>query len=170
MSIQLKYVISDIGAGWIGILGSTRGLRRITLPQPTLREAQNRLGDSANGADWSPHLFQNLVERFKDYFGGQEVSFSDELDLSEATPFQRLVWENAKLIPYGETRSYAWIAEQINQPAAVRAAGQALGRNPLPVIVPCHRVITADGKLGGYSGGLDVKRYLLQLETSSRNG
>ncbi|MBU2609140.1 MAG: methylated-DNA--[protein]-cysteine S-methyltransferase [Chloroflexi bacterium] len=170
MSIPLKYVISDIGAGWIGILGSDRGLLRISLPQPSLQEAQHRLSDSANGASWSPHLFQNLVERLRTYFSGQEVAFSDELDLSGATPFQRLVWEKAKLIPYGETRSYAWIAEQLNQPAAGRAVGQALGRNPLPVIIPCHRVITADGKLGGYSEGPDVKRYLLQLEASSRNG
>ncbi|GAH65608.1 unnamed protein product, partial [marine sediment metagenome] len=90
--------------------------------------------------------------------------FPDRLDLSGATDFQRKVWETTRLIPYGETRSYAWVAEQIKQPRALRAVGQALGRNPLPIIVPCHRVVASNGKPGGFTGGIEVKKRLLHLE------
>jgi len=113
-------------------------------------------------------LFEDLVARLRTYFSGHKVSFPDQLDLSGATPFQRQVWEKTRLIPFGETRSYSWVAEQIKQPGAVRAVGQALGRNPLPIIIPCHRVITADGKPGGYTGGLEMKRFLLRLEAIAR--
>ena len=164
MTIEPRYVIADIGIGWVGILGSARGLLRTTLPQRSPQEAQQRLGDSLNYAHRSSRLFEDLVARLRTYFSGHKVSFPDQLDLSGATPFQRQVWEKTRLIPFGETRSYSWVAEQIKQPGAVRAAGQALGRNPLPIIIPCHRVITADGKPGGYTGGLDMKRFLLRLE------
>ncbi len=151
--------------GWVGILASVKGLLSTTLPQCLIQEARQALGNSVEQASWSPHLCDDLAERLKSYFGGNKATFPDELDLLEATPFQRAVWETTRLIPYGETRSYTWVAEQIKQPAAVRAVGQALARNPLPVIVPCHRVVASDGKLGGFSGGLDMKRHLLRLET-----
>jgi len=109
------------------------------------------------------------MERLRTYFSGHKAAFPDELDLSAATPFQREVWEITRLIPYGETRSYTWVAEQIGKPKALRAVGQALGSNPLPVIVPCHRVLNVDGKLGGYSRGVEMKRYLLSLEASASN-
>ena len=110
-----------------------------------------------------PHLFQNLIERLRLYFDGKKVSFSDRLDL-DGTVFQREVWEATRAIPYGETRSYGWVARQIQKPDAARAVGQALGRNPLLVIVPCHRVLASNGELCGFGGGLDMKRYLLRLE------
>ena len=125
------------------------------------------MGDRANHATRSPDLFDDLMERFRGYFNGHKTTFPDKLDLSGATPFQREVWQATRLIPYGATRSYAWVANQIRRPRAVRAVGQALGRNPLPVIVPCHRVIASDGKLGGFTGGLDMKRRLLYLEASA---
>ena len=78
--------------------------------------------------------------------------------------FQREVWEATRLIAYGEARSYQWVAGQIKKPKATRAVGQALGSNPLPIIVPCHRVLASDGKLGGFTGGLDMKKNLLHLE------
>jgi methylated-DNA-[protein]-cysteine S-methyltransferase len=96
------------------------------------------------------------------------VTFPDELDLPQATTFQRKVWEITRLIPYGETRSYSWVAEQLGKAGAVRAVGRALARNPLPIITPCHRVVEKDGTLGGYSGGVEIKEYLLQLEASAR--
>jgi len=107
------------------------------------------------------------VERLKVYFSGGKVSFPDELDLSGATSFQREVCEITRLIPYGETRTYLWVAEQIKRPRAARAVGQALGRNPLPIIVPCHRVIASDGGLGGFGGGVEMKSHLLRLEASN---
>jgi len=167
MTGKLRYTTFNSDMGWVGILASAKGLLGTTLPQHSAKEARQLLGDSINQATWSPHPSDNLVERLKAYFSGNKVTFPDELDLSGATPFQREVWEITRLIPYGETKSYTWVAEQIGKPRAVRAVGQALGRNPLPIIIPCHRVVTHDGKLGGYSGGVEMKRYLLFLETAA---
>lgn len=153
--------------GWVGILASAKGLLATTLPQHSAKAAQQLLGKSVNQATWSPRLFTDLLERLKVYFSGGKVSFPDELDLSGATPFQREVWEITRLIPYGETRTYLWVAEQIKRPRAPRAVGQALGRNPFPIIVPCHRVVASDGGLGGFGGGVEMKRYLLRLEAST---
>ncbi|MBA7682526.1 Methylated-DNA--protein-cysteine methyltransferase [subsurface metagenome] len=152
--------------GWVGMLASAKGLLGTTLPQRSAQEACQLLGDSVSHAIWSPHLFKDLMERLKVYFSGHRTTFPDKLNLSRATHFQREVWEITRLIPYGETRSYAWVAEQIKKPRAVRAVGQALGKNPLPIIVPCHRVVASDGKLGGFSGGVEMKRCLLSLEAS----
>jgi len=167
MTKELVYVIFDTNMGQMGILGSAKGLLRTTLPQRSAQEVRQLLGDGINHATWSPHLFKDLIERLRIYLGGHKVTFPDELDLSQATTFQRKVWEITKLIPYGETRSYTWVAEQIGKPGAVRAVGQALARNPLPIIIPCHRVVASDGKLGGYSGGLEMKRRLLYLEAAA---
>ena len=167
MTGELKYITFNTDMGWIGILGSVNGLLCATLPQRSAEEALQRLGDNVNQAIWSPHRFEDLLERLKIYFSGHRVAFPDELDLSIATPFQCEVWEATKLIPYGETRSYAWVVGQMGKPKAVRAVGQALGKNPLPIIIPCHRVITSDGKLGGFSEGLEMKRFLLNLETAT---
>jgi len=163
----LGYYVFSVGVCWAGVLASEAGLRRLTLPQRSASEAYQQLGDSIKQAAPSPDLFQDLVERLKAYFAGHRVTFPDRLDLSGATPFQRAVWEATRLIPYGETRSYTWVAEQMGKPKAVRAVGQALGRNPWPVIVPCHRVLAANGGLGGFSGGLEMKRFLLNLEAKS---
>ena len=154
--------------GRVGILGSAKGLAGTKLPQPSVRQIHQLLRNKVNQSTWSPYLVENLLDRLKTYFAGCEVTFPDELDLSGATPFQCEVWQATRLIPYGETRSYAWIAEQIGKPGAARAVGQALARNPLPVIVPCHRVVTNDGKLGGFSRGLKMKKYLLALEASAK--
>jgi len=163
MNRDLFYTAFDTSAGWMGITGSPIGLIRVTLPQTSEREAGRSLGD-LEGIASQPHRFEDLIRRFRAYFDGRKVDFPDRLDLSVATSFQRRVWEAARLIPYGETRSYAWVAGQIGQPEAARAVGQALGRNPLPVIVPCHRVLAADGGIGGFSGGIESKRFLLSLE------
>ncbi len=153
--------------GWVGMLASAKGLLGTTLPQPSVQEACQLLGDSVSYATWSPRLFDELMKRLKAHLSGHRTTFPDKLDLSRATHFQRKVWEITRLIPYGETRSYAWVAEQINKPRAMRAVGQALGKNPLPIIVPCHRVVASDGKLGGFGGGVEMKRYLLSLEAET---
>ncbi len=167
MSGELKYITFKTDLGWVGILASAKGLLVTTLPQHSAEEAHRLLGNRLNQATWSPRSFANLVERLKVYFSGKKLTFPDRLDLSGATSFQRGVWEITRLIPYGETRSYLWVAEQIKRPGAVRAVGQALGRNPLAIIVPCHRVVASSGKLGGFSGGVEMKRYLLWLEVSA---
>ncbi len=167
MTGDLKYITFSTDTDWIGILSSAKGLLGTTLPQRSAQEACQLLGDSVSYATWSPHLFKDLMEHLKVYFSGHRTTFPDKLDLSRATHFQREVWEITRLIPYGETRSYAWVAEQIKKPRAVRAVGQALGKNPLPIIVPCHRVVDSNGKLSGFSGGVEMKRHLLSLEASA---
>ncbi len=162
----LRYIVFNCALGWVSILASRRGLMSTTLPQPSYREAERQLGISVREAIWSPDQFADLVERFKAYFNDDRITFPDELDLTAATAFQCRVWQIARLIPYGETRSYRWVAEQIGKPAATRAVGQALAKNPLPIIIPCYRVVSSDGKLGGFSGGMEMKRFLLWLEAS----
>jgi methylated-DNA-[protein]-cysteine S-methyltransferase len=152
-------------AGWIGVLGSDKGLRQVTLPQTTPQEVHQLLG-SAGEAAQTPQLFQGLMERLKSYFDGHRVSFTDKLDPA-GTTFQREVWEAARFIPYGETRSYRWVAERTGRPDAARAVGQALGRNPLPIIIPCHRVLASDGGIGGFTGGVETKKRLLRLESAA---
>jgi methylated-DNA-[protein]-cysteine S-methyltransferase len=116
-------------------------------------------------AGWSPeeNAFAEAVGQLDAYFAGELVDFDLELDL-RGTEFQRRVWQALLTIPYGETRSYGEIAEQIGAPGAARAVGLANGHNPIAIVVPCHRVIGAGGSLTGYGGGLDRKRTLLGLE------
>ncbi len=102
-----------------------------------------------------------------DYLQGRRAFFSVPVDFSSARPFQREVLELTHRIPFGETRSYSWIARTIGRPDARRAVGTALGRNPVPILVPCHRVLRSDGGLGGYAFGLDMKSRLLGLESST---
>ena len=120
-------------------------------------------------ADWSPdpHAFGPIVEQLAAYFAGEITDFDIRLDLA-GTPFQERVWAALRTIPYGETRSYGQIAQQIGAPGAARAVGMANGRNPIAIVVPCHRVIGAGGNLTGYGGGLDRKRVLLDLEKRKR--
>ncbi len=160
---KLSYAVFKTVAGWVGILGSPAGLRRSTLPQPTQTKALAELGLN-NNTKPAKEYFKDTIRRFLDYFSSRQVDFPEKLDFSEATTFQRKVWQATRRIPYGQTRSYGWIARQIGQAGAARAVGQALGKNPLPIIVPCHRVLSSDGKLGGFSGGLKIKKYLLKLE------
>ena len=115
--------------------------------------------------DWERKdtAFPEAVEQLEAYFAGERREFDLELDLV-GTNFQRRVWEALLTIPYGETRSYGEIAEQIGSPGASRAVGLANGHNPIGIIVPCHRVIGANGSLTGYGGGVERKRILLDLE------
>lgn len=106
----------------------------------------------------------NIKADLKRYLKGERIKFGVKIDISGGTDYQRLVWRELLNIPYGETRSYKWLAERIGLPKAFRAAGQANGKNPLPIIIPCHRVINSDGTLGGYSGGIEIKKRLLAIE------
>ncbi len=169
MARELKYVTFNTDMGWVGILASARGLLATTLPRPSAQEAHQQLGNRVDQATWSPHSFAGLMELLKVYFSGKQVTFPNELDLSENTSFQREVWQMTRFIPYGETRSYLWLATQINKPGAARAVGQALGRNPLTIIIPCHRVVASHGGLGGFGGGLEMKQSLLHLEAGGNS-
>jgi methylated-DNA-[protein]-cysteine S-methyltransferase len=106
----------------------------------------------------------NLKRQLQRYAAGKSVRWNVPLDLSSGTKFQQKVWRVLTKIPRGETRSYGWVAKKAGKPGASRAVGTACGANPIPVIVPCHRVIAGDGTLGGFGGGLPMKRRLLALE------
>jgi methylated-DNA-[protein]-cysteine S-methyltransferase len=111
------------------------------------------------------HPVLTLARRQLDqYFAGTRVAFDVPIDLEQGTDFQKAVWSALRNIPYGETRSYGEIAQSIGVPKSARAVGGANNRNPLPIIVPCHRVIGASGGLTGYAGGVDIKARLLALE------
>jgi methylated-DNA-[protein]-cysteine S-methyltransferase len=108
-------------------------------------------------------LLRNAARQLREYLAGKRRIF--ELPLApEGTPFQRSVWDGLLAIPYGETRSYGEIARSVGNPRACRAVGMANNRNPIPVFIPCHRVVGSDGSLVGYGGGLDIKERLLRLE------
>jgi len=110
-------------------------------------------------------LLRRAADQLHTYFAGETLRFDVPLDL-QGTPFQRAVWQALLAIPGGETRSYAEIAKALGAATAVRAVGAAVGRNPVSVIVPCHRVLGSDGSLSGYAGGVERKRALLALEHS----
>ncbi len=112
--------------------------------------------------------FAQARKELEEYFEGKRLVFRLPLDLDQGTPFQRRVWRALIEIPYGHTVTYKEVAHSIGQPSALRAVGAAAGANPLPVVIPCHRVVGAGGRLGGYSGGLDVKTRLLELESRTR--
>jgi len=165
-----RYTVVATGFGWMGAVRTEKGLRFLTLPQPSRKAALAALGGLLAGAVEDAAAFGDLPSLLQRYFHGEPVSFSSEIDFGNATSFQRDVWIATKAIPYSETRSYSWIAKQTGRPRACRAVGNALAKNPLPIVVPCHRVIAGDGGLGGFGGGLEMKRRLLSLEAVSVGG
>jgi methylated-DNA-[protein]-cysteine S-methyltransferase len=163
------YITFKTEFGWIGAFSSSEGLVKTTLPQISEELSCSLLATETFQAVLSKDLFKDLRKFYDDYFAGKSTTYQGSLDLSQATSFQRSVWLAALRIPYGETRSYSWIAGSIGSPQSCRAVGNALGKNPLPIIVPCHRVIKADGGQGGFGGGLELKSKLQKLETSQGN-
>lgn len=105
-----------------------------------------------------------IKKELKEYFENGREEFTQKIGFTTGTEFDRKVWLALKEVPYGETRTYKWIAEKIGHPNAFRAVGQALSRNPLPIILPCHRIIESDGSIGGFSSGVHIKRRLLEIE------
>ena len=110
------------------------------------------------------HAPSLLIKELREYFEKGRGEFTQRISLASGTEFDRKVWLALKGIPYGETRTYKWLAGKIGKPNASRAVGQSLSRNPIPLVLPCHRIIESDGTLGGYSGGVDIKRRLLEIE------
>ena len=143
----LTLVATDEGLA--GILWENDWPNRVQLPVET--------------RDDSHPVLVEAERQLEEYFAGQRKDFSLTLDVA-GTPFQRKVWNALRTIPFGETRSYGQIAKQIGNPGAMRAVGAANGRNPVSIVVPCHRVIGSNGQLTGFGGGLDAKAFLLTLE------
>jgi methylated-DNA-[protein]-cysteine S-methyltransferase len=137
-----------------GVVASEAGIRAIEL---------NGTSELRGRECESNPLLQQAIEQLRAYFAGELRDFELTLDM-QGTGFQQRVWGELRNIPYGETRSYSFVANTIGAPKAVRAVGAANGRNPIPIVVPCHRVIGAGGSLVGYGGGLPLKQFLLDLE------
>jgi methylated-DNA-[protein]-cysteine S-methyltransferase len=128
-------------------------------------EGQKHMPDHTPWPEQSAHpILRAAVTQLDDYFAGRRATFDLPLDLQGGTPFQQSVWQALLRIPSGGTTSYGSLSERIGRARAVRAVGAAVGRNPLSVVVPCHRVVGIDGALTGYAGGLQRKTALLQLE------
>lgn len=152
------YTYVDTPVGTLLLAGCRdHGLRYISF--------QRGKGAKAPESQWqqADAPFRDAIKQLKEYFRGKRQVFDLQLN-PKGTPFQLKVWRALAEIPYGKTRSYAQIAARIGRPKAVRAVGLANGRNPLPIVLPCHRVIGKNGQLVGYGGGLPTKQALLQLE------
>ena len=161
---MIKFTTVNTKYGWVGMGGSEAGLAFLALPKSSRKAVLAEIKESIADAVEDTSAFSDLPNRLRRYFNGEKVVFSDRLDLAGATTFDRAVWKATLSIPYGETRSYAWIAQQIGRTRAFRAVGGALARNPFPIIVPCHRVIASSGSLGGFGGGPALKKRLLEME------
>jgi O-6-methylguanine DNA methyltransferase len=153
--------------GWMGVAESERGLAAIVLPQPSKAEVAAGLGlEAAHGPHASSARLRDARTQLIQYLAGARTSFDLPLDLSHGTDFQRRVWKTLRAIPYGQLWSYRGLASRVGGVQYARAVGGAVGANPLPIVLPCHRVIAQDGAIGGFSAGLPAKRRLLALEGS----
>ncbi len=156
--------VLETSLGSIGVAFNDRGIVSLQLPRPTnahaWRDLQAAFPDGVRRNDVPEAISREL----RDYSVGRCKEFDVPVDLSAMRPFQRTVLTAIAKIPYGQTRSYGWVARAIGKPGASRAVGQALHTNPIPIIIPCHRVVASDGSLGGYGGGLPMKKKLLRLE------
>jgi len=163
--MSLYYATMDSPFGPLMLVATPTGLCRVGLP------GEGRAALKGWLARWvgpeipeeNPAALSPAVAQLREYFSRLRREFDLPLDL-RGTPFQQQVWAELRKVPYGQTVSYGELARRIGRPAAARAVGQAVGANPVPIIVPCHRVVGADGSLVGYGGGLEIKSALLRLE------
>jgi len=154
----VNYAYLETPIGTLLIAGDTAAVQRITFPQHgRAAKAEPAWQESQRGP------VGEAIRQLREYFAGKRATF--DLPLApEGTAFQRGVWRQLQEIPYGETISYGELARRVGNPKAARAVGSANGANPLPIVIPCHRVIAGDGSLGGFGGGLPTKQTLLNLE------
>ena len=155
-SISYTQIESPIGP--LLLAGNEEGLHEVWFVEGHRKKQPN--------PEWKENakLFTTAIQQLQEYFAGKREEFDLQLILN-GTPFQLSVWRNLQKIPYGKTVSYLDLAKKIGNPKAVRAVGLANGSNPIPIIVPCHRVIGSDGSLTGFGGGLPTKQKLLALES-----
>lgn len=183
MKCDRKIMVMKTPFGWSGVAATEQGICMVVLPKKDRKTVERALNSSDSGAPPIEALEGRLRSDRKkrrsavmlragkllgQYFSGKPVSFDLPLDMRYYTAFQQAVWKAAGEIPVGETRSYGWIAKRLGNPKAARAVGGALGANPVPIIIPCHRVINSAGTLDGFSCGTRMKKKLLALETKRR--
>ncbi|HWZ97001.1 MAG TPA: methylated-DNA--[protein]-cysteine S-methyltransferase [Candidatus Dormibacteraeota bacterium] len=158
---RIYYATMESPVGTLRLVGEETGLRTVWFVRGRKNEAP--------AAEWREDaaFFVDVMRQLREYFAGALREFDIPL-LMEGTEFQKRVWKMLQTIPYGETISYGELAKKIGDPKAVRAVGAANGQNPIPIIVPCHRVIGSDGSLTGFGGGIENKKKLLELESAQR--
>jgi methylated-DNA-[protein]-cysteine S-methyltransferase len=152
--------------GWMGLSETTKGIDAVVLPkasrQAVLSELQAASAELLEGKASS--RLEEARAQLIDYLAGRRRSFDLPLDLSRGTSFQQKVWRTLRGITYGQLRSYQWVALCVGGRQYARAVGNAVGANPMPIVIPCHRIVAQDASIGGFSGGLPTKRKLLTLE------
>lgn len=168
---KIEYSIIKYDQWQLYIAKTEKGLCYVGSPGETVGELEKWINKRYPGAVLSQNdeALRPYREELQAYFDGRSRDFGLPVDI-KGTVFQEQIWQALKQIPYGETWSYSDIATVINKPSAVRAVGAAIGANPAMIVVPCHRVIGKNGKLTGFRGGLELKRYLLRLESLDKEG
>jgi methylated-DNA-[protein]-cysteine S-methyltransferase len=162
--LDVAYDLTDSPVGPLLVAASARGLCRITFEPDAEREREALARAFGARVLRSPKPVEPVRRELDDYFEGRRTEFDLPVDVTPLPAFQRLVLEELARVPYGETATYGGLAARVGNPRAARAVGGALNRNPIPIVLPCHRVVGASGQLVGYAGGLERKRALLDLE------
>lgn len=163
---MMSYSIFKTLSGWMGVVETEKGVKKIILPQAKLSDVEKIIFEEFPGVEENRSRVRHIADSLARYYEGENITFPLSFDPSGHTEFSVAVWKATRTIPWGEVRTYQWIGAQIKKPRSFRAVGSALGKNPFPIVVPCHRVIRSDGMLGGFSapGGIFLKQRLLELE------
>jgi methylated-DNA-[protein]-cysteine S-methyltransferase len=168
MQKMIKYVIFKTKWGYFGLAGTESALFRTELPRPEPKKIESRLLRNLPDAQFEKSYFKVLQKQITAYFEGASVNFSPDInvDFNGFGSFSREVLTTCRNIEFGRTISYSELAKKAGRPAAGRAVGNVMAKNPMPLIIPCHRVLRTDGKMGGFStpGGISLKRKMLTLE------
>lgn len=163
--VDVAYATLDSPVGPLLAAATPRGLVRVTFPTPRVEEVLAELAEQLSPRLLeAPQRLDEVRRELEEYFEGRRRRFELPLDWRLSRGFYRDVLRATARVPYGQTATYGEVAARAGRPRAHRAAGSALGSNPIPLVVPCHRVVRAGGALGGYGGGVEVKEYLLRLE------
>jgi methylated-DNA-[protein]-cysteine S-methyltransferase len=166
VSVQHSSLAFKTPWGWMGVSETTKGIDAVVLPKASRQAVLSEL-QAASAALLDGQVSSRLREaqaQLTDYLAGTRHSFDLSLDLSRGTSFQQKVWRTLLCVSYGRLRSYQWVAVRVGGSQYARAVGNAVGANPMPIVIPCHRIVAQDASLGGFSGGLPTKRKLLALE------
>ena len=158
---MIYYASLDTPIGKVFISKTDRGINLITWQKDKWNEYCRMNKSNLKKGD---KKLKTITDKMKKYFSGKRVVFNERVDISGRNPLEKKVWKEMQKIPYGQTRSYKWLAGKVGNAKLARAVGNACAKNPVPIIVPCHRVIKSDGGLGGFAGGLNRKRILLKIE------
>jgi O-6-methylguanine DNA methyltransferase len=164
---EARYDVFQTVLGWVAAVATERGIRRTSLPEPARDAALDSVAPALEGALFDPDSLRDVREQIARYCSGETQDLTVlPLDTHDASPFFSRAWEACRKVPAGETRTYAWLAAQAGNARAARGAGQAMARNPYPLLVPCHRIVGTDGSLHGFGGtvGLPMKQRLLEME------